>query len=282
MTEPKYYFSIGAIFKNEALGIKEWIEHYIFHGVDHIYLLNDDSNDKYKEIIEPYIEKGIVTLIDIEFERIKNRQSLIYNKYLLPILNNKITRWLLICDLDEFVWSPRDVDLKNILKQCERLGQVQMDCDHYGSNGLEKQPKYIVPNFTRRAEFLFGEKNHRNFKYFVNSDFKFKGLGVHMAYFEDPSFSNGKYFQRIDYFTNKEYPWLVVNHYSRQSLDFWVKIKMTRGDADEYRTRTLDNFFDYSDNDNKEVDLRLYEQNKPLYEKLLKESGDKIDDRYDL
>ena len=33
-----YDFVIGAFFKNESHIIKEWIEHYFHHGVDHIYL----------------------------------------------------------------------------------------------------------------------------------------------------------------------------------------------------------------------------------------------------
>ena len=50
----KYYFSIASMFKNESWGLKEWIDHNRFHGVDHIYLINDFSEDntfdKAKEI----------------------------------------------------------------------------------------------------------------------------------------------------------------------------------------------------------------------------------------
>ena len=41
----KYYLSIGVLFKNESLILKEWLDHHIFHGVDHFYLINDNSND---------------------------------------------------------------------------------------------------------------------------------------------------------------------------------------------------------------------------------------------
>ena len=39
----KYYFSVAAMFKNESWSLKEWIEHYKFHGADHIYLIDDLS-----------------------------------------------------------------------------------------------------------------------------------------------------------------------------------------------------------------------------------------------
>ena len=53
----KYFFSIGAIFKNESHILKEWVEHYLFHGVDHMFLINDKSTDNYLEILEPYINE---------------------------------------------------------------------------------------------------------------------------------------------------------------------------------------------------------------------------------
>ena len=61
-----YYFSIGAIFKNESHILKEWLDHYFFHGVDHIYLINDNSTDKFLEILKPYIVKNVVTLYNCD------------------------------------------------------------------------------------------------------------------------------------------------------------------------------------------------------------------------
>ena len=43
----KYYFSIAAMFKNESWTLKEWIEHYKLHGADHIYLVDDFSDDNF-------------------------------------------------------------------------------------------------------------------------------------------------------------------------------------------------------------------------------------------
>ena len=35
----KYYLSVLGVFKNEGHIMKEWIDHYILHGVDHIYII---------------------------------------------------------------------------------------------------------------------------------------------------------------------------------------------------------------------------------------------------
>ena len=41
----QHYLSVGAMFRNESDSIIEWIKHYLYHGVDHIYLINDNSDD---------------------------------------------------------------------------------------------------------------------------------------------------------------------------------------------------------------------------------------------
>ncbi|MCI9362446.1 MAG: glycosyltransferase family 92 protein, partial [Hungatella sp.] len=64
ITDKKYKVSICAIFKDESSVLREWIEYHLIVGVEHFYLYNNDSIDNYKEILDPYINKGIVTLIE--------------------------------------------------------------------------------------------------------------------------------------------------------------------------------------------------------------------------
>ena len=67
------YFTIGAIFKNEAHIMKEWIEHYLYHGIEHIYLINDFSTDNFLEILQPFIDKNNsisrILLVNIEEDK---------------------------------------------------------------------------------------------------------------------------------------------------------------------------------------------------------------------
>ena len=44
-------------FKNEAPYLREWIEFNHIVGVDHFFLYNNNSEDNYEEIIEPYVKK---------------------------------------------------------------------------------------------------------------------------------------------------------------------------------------------------------------------------------
>ena len=60
----KYYLCALAMFKDEGQVLPEWLEHHVAHGVEHFYLVDDVSTDTSKEILAPYIAKGLVTLFE--------------------------------------------------------------------------------------------------------------------------------------------------------------------------------------------------------------------------
>jgi hypothetical protein len=250
-----YGLSVGAIFRNEADSIVEWIEHYLFHGVEHFYLIDDDSDDDSCKLIEPYIQKKLVTLFNAKWSRYLGRQYNMYNHYILPLLNE--SKWLLMLDIDEYMWSKRSIDLKKVLEECNNIGQIQVDHTLFGSSGHEIQPSSIVGSFTRRSSerptTIIGNK-----KYFVNSRFKFNSLNVHHATFVDKEDEKNHFLVLNDYF--------IMNHYNCQSKEFWKNIKCNRGDVDMWRVRTIDDFNEIDKNDVE--DLELLNQNMPIFEKL--------------
>ena len=112
--KPKYKLAVGAMFKNEGLAMVEWLEHHLYHGVEHFYLIDDNqSTDDSVERLQPYIDRGLVTLYSVNVPYFIGRQSMMYTHYILPHL--KETEWMLMIDLDEFVWSPKALDLRTIL-----------------------------------------------------------------------------------------------------------------------------------------------------------------------
>jgi hypothetical protein len=253
----KYYLSVGAMFKNESHSIDEWIRHYLHHGVDHFYLINDSSTDNSREIIKPYIDKGLITLFEPDEPYYLGRQRNMYNRYILPLI--KETKWLLMIDLDEYVWSTMDINMCNILRVCEDLGQIQIRQTIFGSNGHIKQPKFIVPSFTKRRA---DNEQDRKLKYFVNSSHDFSSLNLHYADFKDhPEYITDRNKCML---INSEY--FIMNHYCCQSLEFWNDVKCTRGDGDHYLVRTIKHF---KENDiNETDDFDLYKQNEILYKNV--------------
>jgi len=246
-----YEFAVAAIFKNEQHAIVEWIEHYLFHGAEHIYLINDNSTDNTTDLIEPYINKNLVTLFNIKWDYYLGRQHDIYNHYLLPIINDKQTKWLLICDLDEFIWSPLNIDLKILLRNCHHLSQIQINHTQFGSSGFIEQPSCIVKYFTYREK-----EQSILYKYFINSEYKFSSLNVHHASYVNQNDSKGTFIMINDnsYFR--------FNHYRIQSFNFWKNVKCSRGDVDNYSIRTEKDFYDIDKNEIE--DSGLWQQNKNM------------------
>jgi hypothetical protein len=225
--------------------MKEWIDHYIMRGVDHIYMIDDGSTDSYMTIIEPYISKNIVTLfkVDIVNEDRGMRQCAIYHKFFRPILQS--STWFSILDLDEFMYCPESIRIDEVLKT-RREDQLITDWVCFGSSGLIDHPSSIVDNFTKRytretAEALDAASHKSTFR--TN---KFLNFGVH------------KQVMTQDAITENAGTTLLVNHYLVQSLNFWRDVKMTRGDCNRWHstsTRNMEYFRKYDVNE--EDDFRL-------------------------
>jgi hypothetical protein len=246
-----YNLSVGAIFKNEQHILKEWLDHYIFHGVEHFYLINDGSTDSSIDILKPYIDKELVTLFYSDLPNTLGRQHCAYNKYILPRI--KETKWLLMIDLDEFVWSEDSVNLRDVLSRCSHLAQIQIHDHVFGSNGHVKQPISVVQGFTRRTA---KDRDSRGvLKYCVNSSYEFTGLNIHSATHADQK-------EADTLFLLLGRPHFRINHYCCQSKEFWDHVKCKRGDADNYRVRTP---ADFKEVDVNEVDdFGLAEQNRAI------------------
>jgi len=250
----KYNLSVGAIFKNESHCIKEWIVHYLYHGVEHFYLINDNSNDNFMEIIKEYIDKDIITLFNVIEPYYLGRQRTLYNRFILP--NIKETKWLLMVDLDEYAWSKINTNLYNVLQNFNNYYQIQISENLFGSNGHISQPKYLVESFTRKRK----DENFINFKlkYFINSCCEFESLNIHYA-----DFVNKEYRTDITKFIIAYPIFFSFNHYNCQSRDFWNNVKCTRNDCDNYLTRTPEDFKNLDINEIE--DLELYYQNISLF-----------------
>lgn len=254
--QSKYYLSVGCIFRNESDSILEWVQHYIHHGIQHLYMINDSSTDDSVAKIQPYIDAGWITLFDgNHWERYLGRQRDMYNRFLLPHLRE--TQWLIIVDMDEYLWSQVEIDLKKIIRQMpEGLTQIQFAHTLFGSSGHIFHPSGgIVRNFTWRSRDRPTEDGII-LKYMVNSDYDFESLNIHYATPKNREYMEEQYFQK--FFA----PWFILNHYCCQSREFWRIVKCTRGDGDHYLQRTMADFKKFDRNEVE--DLELAEQNKTI------------------
>ena len=89
-----------ALFKNESHVLAEWVEHYLAEGATAIHLINNNSTDDFLSPLQKFIDSGVVTL---HHDNCQHCQRQIYNEHLQRLRSQ--CRWLLVCDLDEFMYA---------------------------------------------------------------------------------------------------------------------------------------------------------------------------------
>ena len=106
----KYKLSFCLIFKNEGPFLKEWLDYHIVVGVDHFYLYNNNSDDNFREVLEPYIKDGIVTLIEWPYECSQFKAY----RHCYENFRNE-TNWLSFIDADEFFVPKKELTIPDWL-----------------------------------------------------------------------------------------------------------------------------------------------------------------------
>ena len=254
------YLCLVAIFKNEAHILKEWLEHYINQGVDRFFLIDNGSTDGYKKIIEPYLKQKIVYL---SIDKAKHKQEALYNIYYLD--KSKQYEWVIVCDLDEMIYSRKDFrTIKSYLKWLDaKCSQVFIPWKIFGSNGFDsyekKQPENVVKSFTKRINYdkdveLEGVIKEDNEKYsftkcIVRTKFLMK-FNIHSHVVTNDNYvipcnglskihPNNSFVKISEEILQTSY--LHLNHYAIQSYDWFMRVKSTRGAADQLVNETVRN-----------------------------------------
>jgi hypothetical protein len=212
-----------AIFKNESMILKEWIEHYKWQGIDVIVLLNNDSTDDWKSVTDQF--QGYVTVKDVPGKHV---QLEAYNKTGLPFLKEQGADVLMVADLDEYYFGRDGRLIKDYIKEAfatpkdssgSKISGFTCGWSMFGSNGHEKQPASVREGFTKRWHDKAEPENGISGK----STFLISDL------------SGGRISsQHIPDVAGKLMPCpkgLQVNHYPIMSREYYNKVKKPRGDV---------------------------------------------------
>ena len=146
-TSPKHYLSVCAIAKNEGPYFKEWIEWHRNQGVEKFYIYDNESTDCTKEVLQPYIESG---LVEYTYFPGQKRQLAAYDDCFER--HRLDTRWLAIIDLDEFIVPMKDNTIPDFLRGMENFSVVEINWLVYGSGGAKtKEPGGVMERFHRHS-----------------------------------------------------------------------------------------------------------------------------------
>jgi hypothetical protein len=135
-----------AVFRNEAHVLREWLDHYLRFGVERFYLINNNSDDGYLDLLTPYISAGTVQLFHCSKD---GYQIGAYSELLAHIQDH--ARWLGIFDLDEFIYACDGSLLTSVLRRFAEAEAVLIPWLSFGSSGHQVQPPSVVQGFTWRG-----------------------------------------------------------------------------------------------------------------------------------
>lgn len=204
-------FAVLAIFKNEAMSIREWVQHYKWQGADEILMLDNDSTDGGGDLVR---DISGVTIIDAKEP---HEQKKHYDKIGFPWLKEHNVDILGVFDLDEYMYGKDGRSLKEhaveIFSAPNRPSQFSCNWMMFGSSDHVKQPASVRKGFTWRK--IEPQINWKSVVWF--NDLKPDGIMLHKHNVIGTTIDNP--------------PGIQLNHYMIQSREYFEKVKMVRGDA---------------------------------------------------
>lgn len=237
-TLPTHYLSVCAIAKNEGPYFKEWIEWHLNHGVEKFCIYDNESTDDTKDILNPYIESGIV---DYKYWPGHRRQLAAYEDCLK---NHRFTsRWIAFIDLDEFIVPIKDASIPKFLERFESFAAVEINWLVYGSSGRKtKTPGTMMERFKCHSNphhYL-----NRHVKSIVNPRRVFTMIGCHEAA-KIAGYIADSHLQPIrKHFRDREpqQDIIRINHYAVRSYEEFIE-KQARGRASGTQTSVKPEYF---------------------------------------
>ena len=188
----KHFLGLITRCKDEYF-IKEFCDYYISQGVDKIFVLDDNSNDK--SIYNGLMKNDKVTVFFlkniISRNKAKDRQMFQVNRLYKVIRNN--FEWIISVDVDEFINTRKNPEktireeLETTYKDvdCIKIPWIMMAC-----NKRNKSPQKVLRGITHRWNHDMRHPNRgRNRKFrcrfgkievkCIFKASKFRGIGIH-------------------------------------------------------------------------------------------------------
>jgi hypothetical protein len=208
--------AICAIFRNEALYLREWIEFHRLVGVDRFFLYNNRSEDDYHRVLDTYIAAGVVVLT--EWPHFPPCQVEAYQHYIDT--QPRVADWTAFLDIDEFLWSPRFKTIPEALDSLpQHSGAVGVNWMCFGSSShKEWHDAPVIERFTWRPHA--GIPSNHYIKSIVRMDQHFVIADPHCA--QVPTYSPSGKLILGSHCADHEHDLLRINHYGSKSRQEWV------------------------------------------------------------
>ncbi|MBR5914697.1 MAG: glycosyltransferase family 92 protein [Selenomonadaceae bacterium] len=235
-----YDLAIVSIMKNAAPYVEEWLDYHLLAGVDHFFIYDNESEDNFKEILQPYIDAGLVTYIFYPGQRV-----------MMAAFNEAIDKYKYLCryiafvDDDEFILPKNNRSISKVVDEIlfndMKAGGLEISWVFYGSSGQEKADYShgVLERFKRRAT-----KESRSAKSILNPRRVKYMWTTHFAVYQQGY--GGLNQNKLEQFSDIPFRLtdkIVINHYHTKSWEEYC-LKRKRGDGvvktgDKYIDKTF-------------------------------------------
>lgn len=236
VTKADRHLSVVLIAKDEDESIEEWIEYHLIKGVSHFYIYDNDSKNGFYNILEKYINAGIVTYRWFPGEL---KQLEAYNHAIKHYKNE--TKYMAFIDADEFLVTmdngkslPQVID--EIISNYENgqykitghAGGIGVNWRNYGTSGLsDSSNELVIKSHIMRAEDLASVNVH--IKTICNPRVV-KGFGntPHSPEYEKGYYNiseNGSYIPSAFFFDGKCEKIRINHYYMKSEKEYYEKVR---------------------------------------------------------
>jgi hypothetical protein len=226
----KYYYSVCALFCNEKRYLKEWIQFNLAAGAEHIYLYDNLSTDNPLEVLQPYIDRGLVTYHIWSLLPSDNIHS--YRKHFSDNYSQQ-TLWAGFLDIDEFLYcSDSETSIKEQLKKYENYPAVAVNWVSYGDNGIQTyDERYVIEKFFMRAVDHYDINYH--VKVIAKSSEIISCYNAHFCNYKNNQLAVTEDFETIDGPLTKKVSFNVfrINHYNTKSKEEYFNFKFNKNET---------------------------------------------------
>lgn len=239
---PLHRLSICTIAKNEGEYFVEWIEYHKLVGVEKFYVYDNESTDNTKDILQPYIDSGIV---EYTYREGTKQQLAVYADCLEKFRFD--TEWMAFIDLDEFIVPVKHKNIQTFLQNFDNCSAVQINWVCYGSAGKKtKESGFVIERFKDHS--VLDYKANRHIKSIVHPQQVLNFSGAHECIPLFGKILNAKG-EEVKKSHNSLQPAgqdiIRINHYALKSFEEYTN-KRSMGRVRDGRP-LADQYFDYYD-----------------------------------
>lgn len=241
-----FYLAMCAIAKNEGPYLQEWIEYHRIQGVEKFYIYDNASEDNTKDVLQPYVDKGVVEYIFFPGQKMQLKA---YKDCVRK--HKRDSKYIAFIDLDEFIVPVKHKTIPDYLESLGKFSGVQINWIVYGSGGAKTRTDgFVIERF--RDHSLPEHKLNHHIKVIVNPRRILRFFSAHrpviLGIYID---SNGKKALKSFWKRPPVTGEIRINHYAIKSYEEFLE-KRSRGRARFNRIRGLGFFEKYDRNEIKD------------------------------